>query len=226
MNYSREIPRDLFNEGRLLTELGHLSIAILNNKDWIADVLSMELENETSGFNIKQDENSGNIRVSNLSLKILSNLDHVDLYTNCNCKDKNALVFEYGEHSGDVFNGSEYSERFADFLESFNCSKQGDLNLVTGFKDAPYGSNKAIYATKIDGEFKPNSIAEIRSYAPPSMLPSGMEFVASCDAVSLHMDELTHLNLEGNTYGNKLAEGWFVSMLEYLQDEQIAAGEE
>lgn len=221
MNYLRVIPRDLFNEGRLLTELGHLSIAILDNKDSIAEVLFMELENETSGFNIEQDEDSWNTYVSNLSLKILSNLEQIDLYTNCNCVENNALMFEhknYRDQSGPVFNGSEFSKGFADFLESFKLSKQGTLNLVTAFKDAPYGSSKAIYATKIDGEFKPNSIAEIRSYAPPSMLPSGMEFVASCDAVSLYMDELTHINLEGNTYGNKLAEGWFISMLEYIQD--------
>lgn len=58
--YRRVIPRDFFNEAKLLNCLGKLSVAILNGEIQATE----ELEEETSGFLVEQSID-GNLRLIN-----------------------------------------------------------------------------------------------------------------------------------------------------------------
>ena len=118
-NYFRVIPRDLFNEGKLLTELGFLSLAIHDNKEGIANLLTMELIDEDEGFVIVQDENEGSLLVSNLLCRTVKDDSQCIFYTRLNCRSKNALQFKYEplELEGVVFDGEDYSNDFKSLLE-------------------------------------------------------------------------------------------------------------
>lgn len=116
-NYLRVIPRDLFNEGKLLTELGFLSLAILDNKDGIANLLTMELVNEEEGFVVAQSDD-GSLFVANLLCRTVGDEIECVLHTTVNCRCKNALRFscEALNFEGVVFEGKDYSEEFKLFL--------------------------------------------------------------------------------------------------------------
>jgi hypothetical protein len=118
-SYYRVIPRDLFNEGKLLTELGFLSLAILDNKEGINKVLALELIDEEEGFIVTQDEDDGSLFVSNLICTISKDGSECQLYTQLNCRDRNALRFksETLGVEGVVFNKEDYSSEFRSFLQ-------------------------------------------------------------------------------------------------------------
>jgi hypothetical protein len=63
MNYMRVIPRDLFNEAKLLKCLGQISLLVHDGK---IQGLSIEHEHEMSGFVIEQNGDDGSIYVTNL----------------------------------------------------------------------------------------------------------------------------------------------------------------
>ena len=117
-NYFRVIPRDLFNEGKLLTELGFLSLAIHDNKDGIANLLTLELIDEEEGFIVTQNEDYGSLFVSNLLCQTVRDKVECTLYTMINCRRKNALLFSCEElnFEGAVFDGEDYSSEFKLFL--------------------------------------------------------------------------------------------------------------
>ena len=126
LDYLRVIPRDLFNEGKLLTELGFLSLAIHDNKDNIATVLEMVLTNdEDQGFCITQNDSDGSICVKNLFVYALRTAtdfcdpDEVLFYTPLNSRDKNALRFYYRptESEGVVSDRENFSIDFKTLLE-------------------------------------------------------------------------------------------------------------
>lgn len=121
-NYYRVIPRDLFNEGKLLTELGFLSLAILDNKDGIENILTIELTEEDYGFVIAQDETNGSLFVSNLRVQSVKYFTVCEFYIPLNCRDKNALRFrcELFDIEGVVFNGADFSNDFKSLLKQLS----------------------------------------------------------------------------------------------------------
>lgn len=86
MSYHRVIPRDLFNEGRLLTMLGKLVIHIMDSHSlW-------SYEHLFSGpFEIEQDSNDGSL--SCLNVKFYYDGEPVQLYRPLNSRDPWALYF-------------------------------------------------------------------------------------------------------------------------------------
>ena len=68
MAYNRVIPRDLFNEAKLLKCLGVLSLNIHDDIDNLSSRINMVLEDESKGFMISQNELDGSIQCSNLYL--------------------------------------------------------------------------------------------------------------------------------------------------------------
>jgi hypothetical protein len=63
MGYARVIPRDLFNEAKLLKCLGFISLCIHDGK---IQGLTVTHEDEREGFKIAQDPDTGAIFVTNL----------------------------------------------------------------------------------------------------------------------------------------------------------------
>lgn len=115
--YHRVIPRDLFNEGKLLTELGFLSLCILDN---VQDIGSrLKFEHDGAPFEIVQCTADGSFSVDNLHLMIKPELeDKIYLYTPLNHKEENALMFCFNEIEGTVFEGKNLSSEFLEMVSS------------------------------------------------------------------------------------------------------------
>ena len=90
MTYQRVIPRDLFNEAKLLNCLGKLSIAIL---DCMTDGLQLVEEFDGDAFQVEQDPSDGSLSVVNYTLTLEG--EPIRLWTPCNSRDKYPLYSTY-----------------------------------------------------------------------------------------------------------------------------------
>lgn len=68
MSYQRVIPRDLFNEAKLLKCLGHLIIMSQSIK--CPEGLKITIKENGKPFDIQKDDSSGDIYVSNYKTKV------------------------------------------------------------------------------------------------------------------------------------------------------------
>lgn len=117
MDYQRVIPRDLFNESKLLKCLGQLALIIHDGVDVHEDLNLEHDQEEFLGFNIDKDESDGGLYVSNLILTIEN--DVIMVYTPYNSKDPYPLVFVKcdGVGEGKVFTDEgKLSQEFKDWL--------------------------------------------------------------------------------------------------------------
>lgn len=101
MSYTRVIPRDLFNEAKLLKCLGQLALLIHDGVK-IPRGLSIEHADPTEGFRIEQDGSDGSLYCANLC--VFCNGCAISLRTPLNSKDAYPLWFTVGEEEGRVFN--------------------------------------------------------------------------------------------------------------------------
>jgi hypothetical protein len=99
MRYYRVIPRDLFNEAKLLKCLGQLSLIA---HDYPGKGIKMELSGEEEGFRIEQDESSGALYCSNLECFVAGRL--IGLRGPYNNKAAFPLQFVIDDDEGRVFN--------------------------------------------------------------------------------------------------------------------------
>ncbi len=117
--YRREIPRDLFNEAKLLKCLGQLSL-ILHDAVGIRWPLRLEHDDsEHPGFVIEQDASSGDIYCNNLSL-YLGDKGEIELTTPLNSREPYPLMYQawWDEGQGNVFtDDGKLSEEFKEWLD-------------------------------------------------------------------------------------------------------------
>jgi hypothetical protein len=109
MSYLRVIPRDLFNEAKLLKCLGAVYIAAERNR---VEAL-IELEHDGSSFKILQDASSGAIYVDNV--RVIVNGVSVHVYTPLNSRAPYPLYFDHGDETEAVFaddTGAKLSDAF------------------------------------------------------------------------------------------------------------------
>lgn len=121
MPYTRVIPRDLFNESKLLKCLGQLSLLIHEGRG-IRWPLQLECEEPDTGFQIDLDRERGGLICSNVSLFIAEKDEPaacIEVYSPINSKSPYPLQFvddEGGEW--DVFNDDGLlSTEFAGWLD-------------------------------------------------------------------------------------------------------------
>lgn len=119
MSYYRVIPRDLFNESKLLKCLGQLSLII---HDGVKVPRDMELwqEDSSAGFQIEQNEASGALYCSTLQLLYRSR----SIELSCPYNSKDAYPLRYvidDENEGCVFD--ETGALSADFLAAMGAVK-------------------------------------------------------------------------------------------------------
>lgn len=109
MSYQRVIPRDLFNEAKLLKCLGQLALVIHERQ---ADPLTLEHDDtEAPGFNVEQDLNDGALYCSNLGLFSRGRL--IGLRSKYNSKDAFPLWFILDDEEGRVFDDAgNMTEKF------------------------------------------------------------------------------------------------------------------
>jgi hypothetical protein len=103
MSYKRVIPRDLFNEAKLLKCLGQLSL-IIHDGVGVPRGLSLEHENPEEGFRIEQDDSTGAIYCSNLECFFGGRL--IGLRSPLNSKEAYPLQFVLEDDEGSVFNAN------------------------------------------------------------------------------------------------------------------------
>jgi len=117
--YERVIPRDLFNESKLLKCLGQLSLLIHNGRDdngrQTPQGLTIEHDQELGdGFEIDQHAHSGDIYCRNINVRFKG--EKIDLCTGLNSREAYPLIFDDG---GDVFNDNgTFADDFIDYLET------------------------------------------------------------------------------------------------------------
>lgn len=101
MSYQRVIPRDLFNEAKLLKCLGQLALYI---HDYRPSGLQLIHFAEDEGFRIEQDPNDGALYCANMELVCAGSV--INLRSPYNCKDAYPLRFadSGAEEEGRVFN--------------------------------------------------------------------------------------------------------------------------
>lgn len=102
MSYSRVIPRDLFNESKLLKCLGQVAL-ILHDYEGRYPV-ALDHTDEDQGFVIDQNESTGDLYCTNLRL-IRHNGEEITLSSQYNSKSTYPLWFEAndGQDCGEVF---------------------------------------------------------------------------------------------------------------------------
>lgn len=114
MPYDRVIPRDLFNEAKLLKALGQLSLLIHDRK--APQGLRLELDfGGAHGFAVDQHLGDGSLYAHYLTLYYRGFV--VSLSSPYNDRSPYPLTFEFDNESGDVFNDD--GTLSDDFLATF-----------------------------------------------------------------------------------------------------------
>ena len=117
MQYNRVLPRDAFNESKLLKGIGRISLLIHDNVGFIGKKLNCVLENESQGFKILMDEQDGSTYCSNFYL-FDNNGTPIYLSNPLNCKLPYPLQFEYKDTSDFLFTDEgELSPEFINLLD-------------------------------------------------------------------------------------------------------------
>jgi hypothetical protein len=116
MPYTRVIPRDLFNESKLLKCLGRLALLIHDGKD--GGRLRLAHRRPDRGFLIDQDESDGGLYCRNLQLRLRGGLP-IRLTSSYNAKGPYPLCFNYADRVyGSVFNDDgSFSPEFTELLK-------------------------------------------------------------------------------------------------------------
>ena len=117
MSYYRVIPRDLFNEAKLLKCHGMLSLAILDHKQFMNQYVDLNHEDEESGFNIHLCESTGNLFIGNITAMKIKTGERIDLHHKINSKVINSLYFESEDYETEGYVFDDDGEFTSDFLE-------------------------------------------------------------------------------------------------------------
>lgn len=116
MSYYRVIPRDLFNEAKLLKCLGMLSLKILDRVS-VAKHLKEETWGLDSGFQINQNPLDGAIFVANHDL--FCGESNIYLCSPLNSKKVNPLEWHFGDCADSVFDDAgDFSEEFCALVKN------------------------------------------------------------------------------------------------------------
>jgi hypothetical protein len=114
MSYTRVIPRDLFNEAKLLKCLGRLAL-LIHNELTGGHPLKLLHRNPTRGFEIEQNQDDGTLYCRNL--KCYCRTHELTLVAPYNAKDPYPLLCYYKDEEGYVFDDDgELNPQFLEFL--------------------------------------------------------------------------------------------------------------
>lgn len=117
MSYCRVIPRDLFNESKLLKCLGQFALLVHEGRGirWSIGIEHDDSDNQ--GFTIEQNLNDGSLFCSNMTFSVNGRL--FNLFSRYNSKAAYPLMFGGdSEPEGDVFDDDgSFSDEFCAFLD-------------------------------------------------------------------------------------------------------------
>jgi hypothetical protein len=110
--YNRVLPRDLFNEAKLLKCLGQLALKIHDCKAQNTEIMHTPDE----GFEIGQRDHDGGLTVTNM--EIIIHRRRVDFFTSYNCRDNYPLYVEYEDEEARVFDeNGHFSDDYIHFCK-------------------------------------------------------------------------------------------------------------
>ena len=112
INYQRVLPRDLFNEAKLLEQIGRVCLAIHENV-----LTRLSFDNDGSSFDIQLSD-EGSLYISNLDFLDAENLP-VNFTTNYNSRLKNPLLAHDLETEEDYFVFDDQGNFTSQFLKKF-----------------------------------------------------------------------------------------------------------
>lgn len=116
MSYQRVIPRDLFNEAKLLKCLGQLALLIHDGVNTPRG-LALDHENPEDGFQIDQEASTGALYCTNLECLYRQRV--IGLRSPYNSKRPFPLLFILDEEEGEIFDDSgALSEEFRKALSA------------------------------------------------------------------------------------------------------------
>lgn len=116
MQYQRVIPRDFFNEAKLLKCLGHLSLKILDGM--LPDGVKIAIEESGKPFEIHLTDD-GRLFLNDYDVTI--NDTYVSMSTTYNSKDNYPLVCFHDDVETVVFNElGMFTEEFIEFATTIN----------------------------------------------------------------------------------------------------------
>jgi len=124
--YTRVVPRDLFNEAKLLKCLGQLFLIYHDGVDANKSSLPVGFriehdDSESAGFSIVQNQDDGGLEVANILCSFAG--IRIRLYSSYNSRQAYPLCYDVGNSSGDVFN--EDGSLSASFLEDMIFLRKG-----------------------------------------------------------------------------------------------------
>lgn len=115
MSYKRVLPRDYFNESKLLKCLGHLALQILNDRDKANGIEIEIFDNDGAPFNIQLSE-CGHLYEIYHPIKVGGEI--VRMMTPYNSKANFPLICEHGIENYDVFTDQgEFTVEFINFAK-------------------------------------------------------------------------------------------------------------
>ena len=111
-SYQRVVPRDLFNESKLLQQLGFLCLAI---HDW--EIGRLEVEDSGEPFDVQLSD-EGELSITNLTF--LRGEEVIRFWINYNSRIKNPLLFENPKTGDSDYVFDDQGEFTSRFFEQFN----------------------------------------------------------------------------------------------------------
>lgn len=115
--YTRVIPRDFYNESKLLKCLGYLKIK--SEQHDRPDGIEISIEENGERFLIEKDESSGDIYVANYGTSV--NGKAVRFATNLNSKSNFPLYCEYEDTPYGIFDDNgNWDEEFINAFQNIN----------------------------------------------------------------------------------------------------------
>lgn len=121
MSYFRIIPRDLFNESKLLKCLGQLSL-IIHDGVGVPAALTLNHTAEEEGFYINQDQSSGALYCANLELSYFER--EIGLSIPYNSKDAYPLSYSIDNEAGRVL--TDDGKLSSDFMGTLKALQRAE----------------------------------------------------------------------------------------------------
>lgn len=116
MSYTRVIPRDFFNESKLLKCMGQLSLKILDGM--LPEGIKIEIDECGQPFEIHQ-TNDGRLYLNDYDVTI--NDTYVSLSTTYNSKDNYPLICFHDDVETTVFDDNgDFTQDFINFCNNIN----------------------------------------------------------------------------------------------------------
>lgn len=116
--YQRVLPRDLFNEAKLLSDMGHLYLLYHDGLRDLRNCIEIFHQNDHGYFHVDQDQGDGSIEISNITVRQKdTNRSIIRFATGVNSREKHPLQFTSFQYEKDSYVFDDALNFDPDFIE-------------------------------------------------------------------------------------------------------------